>query len=326
MRAAAMVTLLVLGAFAQDPPEQAAALADETSGELVIDRGDDQLALQIRAAEELVYVVEVDLGPFKGISVGDARFITKVEDLEGVLVGSIEGTFKASHLGYKLDQRLLSRHVTGEQLALESSDTQRGSESRRRELRIGPRDGEWVSEYRFDGHCSGCKDKAHFVHPRLPWDKPAHCKKCKRGKHRVWRDMRSRAVPAHTLDFLSVVYLLRSLIESGEQQLQTPLLEKDRLWNLGMEISEGRQVEVPLGVFKCSRVLLQAAKPESEPEGGEFSGLFGMQGSLHLWVHEETGVLVQIDGELPLGPIDLGVKIRLKEAKNLMAEFAPAGG
>ena len=323
MRSAVIMMLFALTSSSQDGAEEAVALIDEASVALEIARGEDRLSLQIQDAEELVYDVEIDIGPFKGVSVGEVKFKSELETLDGVKVGSLAAVFKASHLGYKLDHRLLSRHVTGEEPALESSDTQRGSESRRREFRIGPRAGEWMSEYRFDGHCSGCEDKAHFVHPLLPWDKPAHCKKCKRGKHRVWREMRSRAVPEHTVDFLSVIYLLRSLVVSKGAQLQEPLIEKERLWNLSMEISTGKSVAVPLGEFACSRVLLDASKPKSEPEGGEFGGLFGMQGSLKLWVHEEVGVLVQIEGELPVGPIDLGVKISLKEAKGAPAGFAP---
>ena len=130
-------------------------------------------------------------------------------------------------------------------------------------------------------------------------------------------------MPEHTLDFLSVLYLLRSLVVSKETQIQEPLIEKDHLWSLNMEMSTRKSLVVPLGEFACSRVLLDASKPESEPEGAKFGGLFGMQGSLQLWVHDETGVLVQIEGELPLGLVHLGVKIRLKEAKGAPAGFAP---
>lgn len=323
MRAAIIMTVFTLVSTSAGEIQEGSAPLGESSAGLEVDRGEERLSLRIEAAEELVYSVEVDIGPFKGVSVGEARFKSKLEISEGVKAGVIEAVFKASHLGYKLDHRLLSRHVTGEEPALESSDTQRGSESRRREHRIGLRDGVWTSEYSFDGHCAGCEDKAHFVHPILPWDKPAHCQKCKRGKHRVWREKKSRAVPEHTLDFLSVIYLLRSLVVSKETQLQEPLIDKNRLWSLSMEISAGKQVTVSLGEFACSRVLLDASKPESEQDGGEFRGLFGMQGSLRLWVHDETGVLVQIEGELPAGLMNLGLKIRLKEAKGAPAGFAP---
>ena len=320
MRSAVIMMLFALTSSSQDGAGEAVALIDEAPG-LEIARGEGRPLLRIEAAEELVYLVEVDIGPFKGLSVGEAVFKSEQENSAEAEIGGFEAVFKASHLGYELDHRLSSRHVSGGEPVLESSDTQRGSESRRRRLRVGPREGVWTSEYRYDGHCSGCKDKDHFVHPRLPWNKRAHCKKCKSAAHRVWREMRSRAVPAHTLDFLSVVYLIRSLVDSEVARVEEPLIEKDRLWTLSMEISGERAVAVPLGEFACSRVLLDATKPDSEPEGGEFGGLFGMQGTLELWVHAVTGVLVQIEGEIPIGPMNLGVKIRLKEAKGTPKGF-----
>ena len=320
MRALMLMAALSLTSLSDDEGEGAAALVAEPGVEIA--RGEGRLPLRIEAAEELVYLVQVDIGPFKGVSVGEAVFKSEQESPESNEVGAFEAVFKASHLGYELNHRLHSRHVSGEETVLESSDTQRGSESRRRKLRVGPREGIWTSEYSFDGHCSGCDNKDHFVHPRLPWNKREHCKKCKSGAHRVWREMRSRAVPAHTLDFLSVIYLIRSLVDSEVVRVEESLIEKDRLWTLNMEISGERAVAVPLGEFACSRVLLDATKPESEPDGGEFGGLFGMQGTLELWVHAETGVLVQIGGEIPIGPMDLGVKIRLKEAKGTPKAFA----
>ena len=319
MRALMVIAALTLSPLLNDEDQGSVALVVEP--EMEIARGEGRLPLQIEVAEKLVYLVEVDVGPFKGVSVGEAVFKSEQEGSGEVEAGAFEAAFKASHLGYKLDHRLISRHASGEEPVLESSDTQRGSESRRRRLRIGERGGVWTSEYRYDGHCTGCDNKDHFVHPRLPWNKHAHCKKCKSGDHRVWREMKSRAVPAHTLDFLSVIYLIRSLVGSEVLRVEEPLIEKNRLWTVSMEISGGRAVVVPLGEFECSRVLLDATKPESEPDGGEFGGLFGMQGTLKLWVHTATGVLVQIEGEIPVGPMDLGVKIRLKEAEGTPKGF-----
>jgi hypothetical protein len=43
------------------------------------------------------------------------------------------------------------------------TDTQSGSENRRRELRIGTKDGALTAVFPSDGHCKGCKNKEHFV-------------------------------------------------------------------------------------------------------------------------------------------------------------------
>jgi len=291
--------------------------------ELEIDRGVGEPTLVIRSDEELNYVVEMDIGPFKGVSVGEARFRSWLENSADSEIGHIETTFSGDYAGYKLDHQLHTRHLSSEDIALESFDTQRGSESRRRELSVLKRDGVWTAEYRYDGHCSGCEDESHFVKAFLGLGKPAHCKKCKEGKHRVWREPRVRTAPANTLDFLSSIYLIRTLILTESEGLETPLLDKDRLWNLSLTAGEEKDVSVPSGKYACRRIFIGAERPESEPEGGKFSGLFGMKGSMKFWVHETTGVLVQIAGELPLGPFDLGVRIRLKEAKNAPAGLRP---
>ena len=48
-----------------------------------------------------------------------------------------------------------------------------------------------------------------------------------------------------------------------------------------------------------------------------------MKGSMSFWVHESTGVMVQIVGELPFG---LSVKIRLKGAEGAPEGLLPKGG
>ena len=311
-----MVSVLVAGSL-QDVggSEWVPVSAPVIEEALSIDRGAGEPALVIRQKEELNYVVEVDIGPFKGLSAGEMRFRSWVVDSVDGEVGHIETVFLGQHMGYEHYHRIHSRHSPSTEPALECSDTQRGSRSHRRELRVLERDGIWTAVYRWDGHCGGCKDKSHYVRGFLGLGRSKHCKKCKEAKHRVWRKPKERVVPGHALDFLSCVYLIRTLIASGAESVETPLLEKVRLWDLRLKTGERKTIRVPLGEFGCRRILFQAEKPEAESGEAKFSGLFGMEGTMKLWVDEATGVLVQISGKLPLGPLDLGVKIRLVGAK-----------
>lgn len=285
--------------------------------ELSIERGEGEPALVVRHDEVLTYVVEMDIGPFKGISVGQSGFRSRVVDSVEGEIGYFEAVFEGEQAGYVLDHRLRSRHHPSGDPKFESFDTQQGSENRKRQIRVQRGEDGFTEVYRFDGHCKGCEDQHHFVDPKWPWGKRKHCEsKCKTAQHRVWQDPVSRSVPEHSLDYLSSIYLIRSLVRSDAESLGTPLLDKNRLWNLKLIKAEKKKIEVPLGEFACQRVLIEAQRPESESGGGKFRGLFGMKGSMKFWVHEKTGVLVQISGELPLGPLDLGVKIRLKEAQN----------
>ena len=308
----------VLAAIAHGEPEGPAAPEDQA---LSIERAPGTPALEIRRSERLTYLVEVDIGPFRGLDVGKATFTSRVDGEGEDAVGHLIATFKASHLGYKLDHKLHSEHPRSGDVLLKSSDTQRGSENRRRELRIERGEGGLVASYRPDGHCKGCEDKAHF-HQRLPWEKLRHCNDCDKGEHRVWREPRERSVPAHTLDFLSSIYLIRGFISAELEGVTTPLLDKDRLWELSMKSGEAREVEVPKGKYACRKVIIEAARPSTETHEDKFSGLFGMKGSMNFWVHESTGVMVQIAGKLPFG---LGVKIRLMEAEGAPEALLPKG-
>lgn len=322
--ASAMAPVLVAGALqdggAADCVEVSAPVAEEA---LRVERGAGEPALVFQESEELHYVVEVDIGPFRGLSAGSMRFRSwVVESVDGT-VGHIDTVFVGSHLGYEHYQRIHALHDPFGTPALETSDTQRGSRSHRRELRILDRDGTWTLVYRWDGHCKGCKDKGHYVRGFLGLGRRKHCKDCKEGEHRVWRAPRERVIPRNALDFLSCIYLIRTLISSGADMIEAPLLEKDRLWALKMTAGERKRIETPLGGFQCRRILFQAQKPAGEEDDAKFTGLFGMDGSMKFWVDEATGILVQISGKLPLGPLDLGVKIGLVRAKGAPAELKP---
>jgi len=321
IRALWILALLVAGSPQQDPQDWVPVSATPDDGALSIKRAGSGPALVIRSAEELTYLVEIDFGPFRGVDVGEATFKSRVEGRDEAAVGHFEAAFKASHLGYKLDHKLHSQHTEAGEVALESSDVQRGSENRRREIRVERREEGLTAVYRADGHCEGCEDEAHF-RKRFPWEEPSHCKDCDRQGHRVWREPRERAVPQDTLDFLSSVYLIRGFISEGLEGIKTPLLDKNKLWDLSLKSGEAKDIEVPKGKFACRKIIIEAEKPPSETHEAKFRGLFGMKGSMNFWVHESTGVMVQIAGELPFG---LGVKIRLKDAQGAPAGLVPKG-
>jgi len=311
IRALCFLALFIAGSPPQDPgtADWVPVSATPADGELSIERTNGSPPLVIPRGEELSYLVEIDIFG-KGVDVGTATFKSWVEGADAASVGHLEVAFKASAPTYTLDHQLHSQHPLSGDIKLQYSDTQRGSENRRREIRVERGEEGLTSAYRSDGHCKGCEDKAHFRKRVLR--KPKHCKGCDGGEHRVWREFRERTVPEDTLDFLSSIYLIRSQIRCELERIATPVLEKDKLWDLSLVRGEAKVIEVPKGKYACRKIIIDAKKPASESHEGEFSGLFGMEGSMNFWVHESTGVMVQIVGKLPFG---LRVKIRLKEAK-----------
>lgn len=318
-----LLALLLGSASTQDPGEESWVPGSATpeGGGLSLKRAGGGPALLIREDEELTYLVEVSIGPFRGLDVGKATFKSRVEGDGEAAVGHLEAVFKASHLGFKLDHRLHTQHTQGGDIMLKSSDTQRGSDNRRREIHVERRGEGLTAVYRYDGHCKGCEDKAHY-RKGFFLRKSKHCKDCDGREHRVWREPREREVPEDTLDFLSSIYLIRAFISEELEGIKTPLLEKDRLWDLSLKSGEAKDIEVPMGKYACRKIIIEAQKPVSESHKEKFSGLFGMKGSMNFWVHESTGVMVQIAGDLPLG---LGVKIRLQDVKGAPAGLVPKG-
>ena len=47
----------------------------------------------------------------------------------------------------------------------------------------------------------------------------------------------------------------------------------------------------------------------TEIRPGLFEGVFGIHGTMHLWAERHTGIVVRIQGDLPLGPMTLAVDV-----------------
>lgn len=306
------------------------------AGALRVERGPDELPLFVPPAEKLDFRVELSVGPIRNAGVGRVELSAGVEAYRSGLplpgqaladegrMGWLRSLARGGYLGYSVEHEYISRHLPTDWPRVVFRDTQSGSENRRRELRIGVRDGEPLSIYRSDGHCGGCDRREHVVSGAFPWQSERHCRRCKRAEHRVWRDPVSRALPVDTVDMLSAVYLARSLVLSGELTVTFPLIDRTRLWNVTLERGERAVVETRAGSFDAYRVVLSTSLPEGEePTDGEFEGLFGIRGNIDIWVHASTGVPVLIGGVVPIGPLKLDASVSLSSYQGTPHAFAP---
>lgn len=325
-----------------------------SAGPLVVERGPEMLPVRLPASEKLEFDVVVDLGVLGKAKAGNVTLRSGTEAFQvglpmpgmapstGGVVGWIESHAKGKHLGYEIDHVLLTKVLPQEWPHIFYRDTQRGSENRRRELKIGrmtptmrgtieaasggeePPLGHLDSWYRNDGHCKGCERREHYVESRLPWGDDHHCKKCKRAEHREWRDPHLRSTPQGTVDMLSAIFLARSLVADGIEVTTFPMLDKTELWDVTLTRGEEMQVETPAGKFEVTEVVLSTTIPESEDrEEEEFSGMFGIHGTIQIWVDSKTGVPVVIGGDLPVGPLDLQVRVRLIGWEGTPETFGP---
>ena len=53
----------------------------------------------------------------------------------------------------------------------------------------------------------------------------------------------------------------------------------------------------------------------------KFEGLFGIHGAMHLWAEAHSGIVVRIQGDLPVGPVTLAVDVVLDSYSGTCGEF-----
>jgi hypothetical protein len=299
-----------------------------SDGPLRIHRGDGHPPLEIPRDEQLFYDVSINLGVLGSLSVGQVVLSAGVEPYvpglplpgepppksNGRETGWIHSLASGYYLGYRLVHNLDVRLLPQDWPASYYRDTQNGTENRRSELRIGKRNGEFTAAYVNDYHCHGCNNPEHFVHSGFLWQKLEHCPKCKLAEHRVWGGPVSRTVPAGSVDLLSAVFLARTMVEDGLSEIEFPVVNEQKLWNLKVQAREHKHVSTPAGEFACVLITLATTVPADEPHDAKsFSGLFGIRGDIRIWMEEKTGVPVVIQGDLPvpvLGKLEVDVELK----------------
>lgn len=335
-----LLLLAALPAHAGDDPRTNRAPA------LRVERGPGLLPLYVPREEKLEFDVEIDVG-ISDLDVGDVELSSGVEPYRPALPsadapnpsiatnlerGWVRSLAKGSYLSYRLEHELKTRLLPQAFPALFHTDSQRGSENRNRELKLGVRAEVLRAEFRSDGHCRGCENKEHFNEPTWIWGKPEHCKKCKKLEHRTWKDPVSRPVPLGTLDMLSAVYLARTLVKDDLPDGTFPVIDRQKVWEVTLLRGKTKKIETEAGTFDCQLVklatkfLAEENEKEAESNSSQFTGLFGIQGTIQIWLERNSGVPVLIEGELPvpLPLVDkLDVRVVLKSYKGVPPEFKP---
>ena len=105
------------------------------------------------------------------------------------------------------------------------------------------------------------------------------------------------------------------------KEISFPLLDKNRVWQVKLVRGLSRTRKVPGGKFRCREVKLIAEPTQEDQKKSRFEGLFGIHGTISIWLHEETGVPVEIGGLVPLGPMDIDVRLGLAKWSGTPREF-----
>lgn len=320
----------LLGVLAPSAPQ-----SHSLESMLEIDRGEGEQRLFIPRDEELVFQIEIDLGALGSPKVGTVTITSKVSPFhdQGLLAVGSNGepqgeqaliTAKAvgEYALYRADQAITTSILPQGWPHLVHRNVQSGTENRRSELLVGVRDGLSTSQHRTDGHCKKCDDPAHYMKPNWVWQDEYHCKKCKRAEHRVWRAWENKDAPEGALDMVSAMMAARSMVREQKSAASFALIDKEDLWTVDLSLGKRERRKVRAGTFEAVEVKLVTKVPAGEKgRDSDFEGLFGLHGTISIWMHTTTGVPIEVSGTVPAGPLDLDVSIQLTKHRGTPAEF-----
>ena len=308
-------TLLFATSLLLQADDAAVTAGTDAPKEFVVERGENLAVLRLQRAEELVYRVLIDIGPINA-TVGTVTLRTSVEPFKqsvlllgndasdgGLETGCLSAHAEGSYAWYTLDTTIETRIFPQAWPHVAHRYESGGSERRRREVLLGIVDGEPTSSYRKDTEKNA----------------PAGT--------RIWRRPRFRQVPDGAVDMLSALYLARTLVAERMQALEFPLIDKDELWLMRATLGREKKLRTEAGEFDVVEVRLEPkvypGEEADEEHQERFEGLFGLHGSIDLWVDRSTGVPVKIQGDLPLGPITIGIDVELTSYRGTPQGFRP---
>ncbi|MEO0650610.1 MAG: DUF3108 domain-containing protein [Planctomycetota bacterium] len=316
-----LLRLGALGALLVTLPAFASATDDEVEAARFhrVERGEGLQDLLIPIGEQLRYKATLRTG-VGSFDVGKVTLESGIDPFKRSLLASAQNRgggdtawIRAQAYGdytlYVMDARMETRFQPQKWPFSVHSYRHEGTEKRRRELLTGEKGGEWISSYRGDTSRGA----------------PAGL--------RIWGDVREQPVPRGSIDSLAAMYLVRTAIRSGQNSLRFHMVDKDRIWDVGLSLEPARDVETPAGTFRGRQVSLtteridpkakEEAEQDEDGESAEFAGPFGIKGNIELLIEESTGVPLVIKGELPVLLGDLEVDLMLTGYEGTPTGFAP---
>jgi hypothetical protein len=288
--------------------------------------------------EQLNFDVVLNLG-VASPTVGQFVLSAGVEEYTPPLVGGAEthvgeggrtawmrGRAHGAHQAYTLDHVIETRILPQQEWPrVVYREVQTGSENRKRELKYGHKEDKAWAWFRKDHHCYGCGRDEHHVKEKKWFRKVrVHCEGCRRMGHRDWHDASEFEIPTGSLDMLSSVYAARTMVREGIQAMNISMLDREKRWDVALTRGERKRIATPAGSFDCVAIKLDPRPPEGSDQKRRFEGRFGVHGSLSIWLEENSGIPVRLEGVVPLGGVvSLDVHIELTEYKGTPRVFTP---
>jgi hypothetical protein len=313
----------------------------EFEGEgLAFARGEGKSTVWVPKAEALEFDVLVDLPVFGKVTAGQVVLNARVEPYVAALLaskkpdaprewmGSIESVATGSHLGYTLHEVLKSRLLPQDFPRTYYTDTQTGSENRRKELKLGLRERQVRRRLPQRRSLQGLRQPRALRRLELALGRPEPLRRLQARRDTASGARRRRATCPRARSTCSArVYLARTMVREARTEERLFMVDGLKLWDVELRQGVKRRIEVPAGKFDCVEVRLKSTVPPGEPPPKSgFAGLFGLKGTIQVWLDAKYGVPVQIQGEFPIKLIssNLDVYVVLKGHHGAPAGFAPA--
>ena len=78
------------------------------------------------------------------------------------------------------------------------------------------------------------------------------------------------------------------------------LVEKEYVWKVRVSITEERKINLgSVGKFDALKIAIEPDYSGQKEKGEMFRGLFGIEGSLELWVDRKTRIPLIVRGRVP---------------------------
>ncbi|MFN0059534.1 MAG: DUF3108 domain-containing protein [Planctomycetota bacterium] len=226
---------------------------------------------------------------------------------------------KGEKFGYTLDTEISSTLRLGDNLPEIYHYVQRGSEQRQKKLSFHS---ESATFARWK-HCKtpNCTDenhavtRSHWVGGILPWGtERGHCtdKKCDHPEHYSWQVRSVIPLDEPHFDMLTAVYYARACeLVAGGAPLRVPVLSDGDRWIVKATARAGERTTVAAGTFDTLLLVLEPEAAGATESDARFSGLFGLNGEIRIWIDKATHRPILVQGKLPFGFMDLHASIEL---------------
>ncbi|MCA8960100.1 MAG: DUF3108 domain-containing protein [Planctomycetes bacterium] len=296
-----------------------------SGGEAVEDREGHADPIDLTVGERLVYRGTVRKA---GVTVdaGRATFAVARDD-EGRV--TLTARARGEKFGYSLDTSVTTTLSADLTRPAVYHYRQSGSEKREKKVTFGER----VADYILEKHCMepDCQDRAHFVLRQggmFSEDEWVHCydRDCRIPAHRHWKHRRHFDLSERHFDVLSAVYYARTLgLAPGSEPIEVPVITDWDRWRVRVQAREGGKIRVKAGTFDTFKLTLDPVPEEGTEADEEFKGLFGLNGTIHIWVDKATSRPVLVQGKLPFAFMDLHARVELESVVIAPDPVAPSG-